>query len=131
MVSKSLFVDYKEFPKLTWWKQNNLDKYKWIKWIEDEETSENLIELWQKVKDLAWEYFLKKEWLLKLDVFEDNSAKNPNDEEDEDVYLIQDNYKLKRGANLKNRHNSKKCVAKIRSIWYNKAKYSLFFIYVK
>jgi hypothetical protein len=35
-------------------------------------------------------------------VFEDNSAKNPNDEEDEDIYLIQDNYKLKREANLKN-----------------------------
>jgi len=102
LISKSLFVDYKEFPKIAWFKQNNLDKYKWIKWIEDEETSENLIELWQKVEDLIWEYFLKKEWLIKLDVFEDNSAKNPNDEEDEDIYLIQDNYKLKREANLKN-----------------------------
>jgi len=102
LISKSLFVDYKEFPKLAWFKQNNLDKYKWIKWIEDEETSENLIELWQKVEDLMWEYFLKKEWLVKLDVFEDNSAKNPNDEEDEDIYLIQDNYKLKRETNLKN-----------------------------
>jgi len=102
LISKSLFVDYKEFPKLAWFKQNNLDKYKWIKWIDDEETSENLIELWQKVEDLIWEYFLKKEWLIKLDVFEGNSAKNPNDEEDEDIYLIQDNYKLKREANLKN-----------------------------
>jgi len=102
LISKSLFVDYKEFPKLAWFKQNNLDKYKWIKWIEDEETSENLIQLWQKVEDLIWEYFLKKEWLVKLNVFEDNSAKNPNDEEDEDIYLIQDNYKLKREVNLKN-----------------------------
>ncbi len=101
LISKSLFVDYKEFPKIAWFKQNNLDKYKWIKWIEDEETSENLIELWQKVEDLIWEYFLNKEWLVKLDVFKDNSAKNPNDEEDEDIYLIQDNYKLKREANLK------------------------------
>ena len=31
----------------------------------------------------------------------------------------------------KNRHNSKKWVAKIRSIWYNKAKYSFNFNYVK
>ena len=30
-----------------------------------------------------------------------NTAKNPNDEEDEDIYLIQDNYKLKREDNLK------------------------------
>jgi hypothetical protein len=31
LISKSLFVDYKEFPKLAWWKQNNIDVYKWIK----------------------------------------------------------------------------------------------------
>jgi hypothetical protein len=28
IISKSLFVDYKENPKLAWWKQNNLEIYK-------------------------------------------------------------------------------------------------------
>jgi hypothetical protein len=46
------------------------------------------------------EYFLKKYGLTKLDVFEDNSAKNPLDEEDEDIYLIADDYKTKRDRNL-------------------------------
>ncbi len=100
LISKSLFVDYKEFPKLAWWKQNNIDIYKWIKWIEDDETSEQLIELGQKVEDLVWEYFLKKNWLTRLDVFLDNTAKNPFDEEDEDILLISDDYKLKRERNL-------------------------------
>lgn len=99
-ISKSLFVDYKEFPKLAWWKQNNTDTYKWIKWIEDDEASDQLIELWQKVEDLVWEYFFKKEWLTKLNVFEDNTAKNPFDEEDEDMLLISDDYKVKRDRNL-------------------------------
>ena len=37
LISKSLFVDYKEFPKLAWWKQNNLNTYKKIRWLEDED----------------------------------------------------------------------------------------------
>ena len=101
LISKSLFVDYKDFPKIAWWKQNNLDIYKKIKWIEEEEASNQLIELWQKVEDLVWEYFLKKEWLVKLDVFEDIINKNPFNEEDEDIYLIKENYKQKREKNLK------------------------------
>lgn len=101
LISKSLFVDYKEFPKLAWWKQNNLPVYKKIRGLEDEEQSEQLIELWQKVEDLVWDYFLKKFWLERLDVFEDNEAKNPLDEEDEDMTLIAPDYKTKRDNNLK------------------------------
>jgi len=100
-ISKSLFVDYKDFPKIDWWKQNNIAIYRKIKWLEEEEQAEQLIELWQKVEDLIWEYFLKKYWIEKLDVFEDNTAKNPLDEEDEDIKLIQDDYKTKRENNLK------------------------------
>ncbi len=101
LITKSLFVDYKEFPKLAWWKQNNMPVYKKIRGLEDEEQWEQLIELWQKVEDLVWDYFLKKYWFEKLDVFEDNTAKNPLDEEDEDMTLIADDYKTKRDNNLK------------------------------
>lgn len=101
LISKSLFVDYKDLPKLAWWKYNNLDIYKKIKWLDNEETSDNLIELWQKVEDLVWEYFLRTEWLNRLNVFEENTAKNPLDEEDEDIYIVQENYIEKRERNLK------------------------------
>ena len=101
LISKSLFVDYKDFPKLAWWKQNNIATYRKIKWLEEEEQAEQLIELWQKVEDLVWNYFLKKFWLERLDVFEDNTAKNPLDEEDEDIKIIAVDYKTKRENNLK------------------------------
>jgi hypothetical protein len=38
--------------------------------------------------------------LTRLDVFENNQSKSPTDEEIEDVYLIKDNYKIKREANI-------------------------------
>ncbi len=101
LISKSLFVDYKDFPKLAWWKQNNIAIYRKIKWLEEEEQAEKLIELWQKVEDLVWDYFQKIFWLERLDVFEDNDAKSDIDEEDEDIKLIQDNYKTKRDNNIK------------------------------
>lgn len=101
IVSKSLFVDYTENPKVAWWKQNNLTTYKWIKWISEEETSDQLIELGQTVEDVVGEYFLKTDGLVRLDVFEDNTAKNSLDEEDEDIYIIKENYKEKRERNIK------------------------------
>lgn len=99
-ISKSLFVDYKDFPKLAWWKHNDISTYKSIKGLDDEWVGEQLIELWQSVENLVGDYFLKKYGLTRLDVFEDNSAKNPLDEEDEDIYLIADDYKTKRDRNL-------------------------------
>lgn len=101
LITKSLFVDYKEFPKLAWWKYNNPSIYNKIKWLEDEEQAEQLIELWEKVEDLVWDFFLKKYWLERLNVFKDNTAKNQFDEEDEDIKLITNDYKTQRENNLK------------------------------
>lgn len=100
LISKSIFVDYYTFPKLAWWKYNYPDTYKWIQWIDDEETSEQLIELGQTVEDLVWEYFLKKEGLIAYDAFEWNDAKDELDEEWEDRALIQESYQEKRRQNL-------------------------------
>lgn len=101
LITKSLFVDYKEFPKVAWWKQNSLDTYKKIKWLESEEQEITIMELGQKVEDLVWEYFLKVEWLEKLDVFWDNSAFDNQNEDDTDMIIIQESYKEKREKNLK------------------------------
>ena len=98
LISKSLYVAYKDYPKLAWWKYNNLDTYKKIQWLDDNDDSK--LELWQDVENLVWQYFLKKEWLIRLDVFQDNQVKNPLDEEIEDIYLIKENYKSKRDRNI-------------------------------
>lgn len=99
-ISKSLFVDYSISPKLAWWKHNNIDTYKKICGIDDEGTAENLIELGQTVEDLVGDYFLKKKALVAYDVFKDNTAKNPLDEEDEDIHILEESYKEKRERNL-------------------------------
>ncbi|NDK07958.1 DUF2779 domain-containing protein [Candidatus Gracilibacteria bacterium] len=100
-ITKSLFVDYCEFPKLAWWKHNDLNIYNKIMGLEDEESSEQLIELGQKVEDLIGNYFLKVHSLSRLDVFKDNNEKNPLNEEDEDIRLVQETYKEKRDRNIK------------------------------
>lgn len=102
LITKSLFVDYKEFPKVAWWKQNSIDTYKKIKWLESEEQEITIMELGQKVEDLAWEYFLKIEWVERLDVFWDNSVFDNQNEDDTDMIIIQESYKDKRERNLKN-----------------------------
>ncbi len=101
IITKSLFVDYKEFPKVAWWKQNSIDTYKKIKWLESEEQEITIMELGQKVEDLVWEYFLKVEWVERLDVFWDNSAFDNQNEDDTDMIIIQESYKEKRERNLK------------------------------
>ncbi len=101
LITKSLFVDYKEFPKVAWWKQNSIDTYKKIKWLESEEQEINIMELGQKVEDLVWEYFLKVEWVERLDVFWDNSAFDNQNEDDTDMIIIQESHKEKREKNLK------------------------------
>jgi hypothetical protein len=50
---------------------------------------------------LIGNYFLKVHSLSKLDVFKDNNEKNPLNEEDEDIRLVQETYKEKRDRNLK------------------------------
>jgi hypothetical protein len=99
-ISKSLFVDYSISPKLAWWKHNNIDTYKKICGIDNEDTAENLIELGQTVEDLVGEYFLKKNALPRYDVFKDNTTKNPLDEEDEDMHILQESFQEKRDRNL-------------------------------
>lgn len=101
LITKSLFVDYKEFPKIAWWKQNSIDTYKKIKWLESEDQEITIMELWQKVEDLVWEYFLKTEWIERLDVFWDNSVFDNQNEDDTDMIIIQESHKQKRERNLK------------------------------
>ena len=84
LISKSLFVDYKDFQKLAWWKVNNLQTYKSINWLDDEESENAIIELWKSVEDKVWEYLKIKFWYEKLDLFDDNPL---SDEDDEDEIL--------------------------------------------
>lgn len=55
-ITKSLFVDYMDFPKLAWWKTHDRDIYNKIRKIETEEEKQHIIQLWQQVEDAVLEY---------------------------------------------------------------------------
>ena len=97
LITKSLYVDYTSNPKLAFWKQNNPSIYKRIQWLEDEEQEASIIELWQQVEDVVWDYLFQKYWNKRLDLFEDNPTYNADNEdvheEDNDTIIIQPQYK--------------------------------------
>lgn len=56
LITKSLFVDYMDFPKLAWWKLHDRDIYNKIRKIETEEEKQHIIQLGQQVEDAVLEY---------------------------------------------------------------------------
>lgn len=56
LITKSLFVDYMDFPKLAWWKVNDPLIYNTIRKIETEEDKQHIIQLGQAVEDAVLEY---------------------------------------------------------------------------
>jgi len=58
-ITKSLFVDYCDFPKLARWKINDSLAYKKIRKIESEEQEEHIISIGQAVENVVSEYFQK------------------------------------------------------------------------
>lgn len=56
LITKSLFVDYMDFPKLAWWKLHDREKYNKIRKIETEEEKQHIIQLGQQVEDAVLEY---------------------------------------------------------------------------
>ncbi|MEA3304504.1 MAG: hypothetical protein U9Q15_01940 [Patescibacteria group bacterium] len=82
LITKSLFVDYQEMPKVAWWKQNNRDTYDFIKGLEDEETADQMIQLGQQVEDIALEYLERKTGEVAYDLFQDNPNRELEDEND-------------------------------------------------
>jgi len=56
LISKSLFIDYMDFPKLAWWRVNDREIYNKIRKIESEEDKQHIIQLGQQVEDAVLEY---------------------------------------------------------------------------
>lgn len=83
-ITKSLYVDYKKFPKLARWKVNNPDRYKTIRKIEDSEQEQHIIQLGQQVEDAVAEYLKKKTWSDIINLFPDIPKAEEIIDEDED-----------------------------------------------
>lgn len=103
-ITKSLFVDYCNFPKVAWWRFNDLTKYKKIKKLDNEDLSDQIIELGKTVETLVWDYFEMKYWLRKVDLFPDNPEiiSDDNREDDDDTWILDVSFEDKLKRNLKN-----------------------------
>lgn len=91
LITKSLFVDYCEFPKVAWWRFNDLAKYKKIKKLDNEELSDQIIDLGKTVESLVGDYLELKYWVRKIDLFPDNPEIINDDsrEDDDDTWTLE------------------------------------------
>ena len=84
-ITKSLFVDYCDFPKMARWKVNDSLVYKKIRKIESEEQEEHIMSIGQAVEDVVSEYFSKIYSVKQLNLMpEIRSDEEIVDEEEED-----------------------------------------------
>jgi hypothetical protein len=87
LITKSLFVDYKTFPKLGWWRWNDLGVYRKIKKLETEEQSEQIIELGKTVENLVGQYLAIQTGATTTNLFPDIPETDEEREDDDDTWV--------------------------------------------
>lgn len=84
-LTKSLFVDYCDFPKMARWKANDSVVYKKIRKIESEEQEDHIISIGQAVEDVVSQYLVRSYNTNPTNLMpEVRSDEEIIDEEDED-----------------------------------------------
>jgi len=86
-LTKSLFVDFCDYPKLARWKANNPEVYKKIRKIETEEQEEHIMAIGQAVEDKVKELLEKRYNTTALDLMP-RFHKLKNEETDDDEVFI-------------------------------------------
>lgn len=86
-LTKSLFVDYMNYPKLAWWKVNNPATYKKIRKIETEEAEDHIMAIWQAVEDKVREYLESKHHTTAVDLMPRYHKIIQEDSDDDDEVL--------------------------------------------
>lgn len=82
-VTKSIFVEYLDFPKRAWWKVNSPDTYKKICKLDTEEQEDYIMRLGQVVEDTVKEYLEKKHNAKALDLMPSLQKTDESDDDDE------------------------------------------------
>lgn len=59
LITKSLFVDYRKFPKLAWLRVNDIPRYRKATKTESDDMQEYIIELGKTVEKLVGEYLVR------------------------------------------------------------------------
>ena len=71
LITKSLFVDYRKFPKLAWLRVNDLERYRKATKTDSEDMQNYIMELWKTVENLVGNYLHRKYWVEIFNAFPD------------------------------------------------------------
>jgi hypothetical protein len=87
-LTKSLFVDFCDYPKLARWKANNPEVYKKIRKIETEEQEDHIMAIGQAVEDKVKELLEKRWGTTALDLMPRfHKLKNEETDDDDEVLV--------------------------------------------
>lgn len=87
-LTKSLFIDFMDYPKLARWKANNSDVYKKIRKIETEEAEDHIMAIWQAVEDVVKQLLETRYNQQALDLMPRfHKLKNEESDDDDDVLI--------------------------------------------
>jgi hypothetical protein len=87
-LTKSLFIDFCDYPKLARWKANNSAVYKKIRKIETEEAEEHIMAIGQAVEDIVKQVLEKRYGTQALDLMPRFHKFITDDTDDDDDVLI-------------------------------------------
>jgi hypothetical protein len=82
-ITKSIFVEYLDFPKRAWWKVNSPDTYKKICKLESEEQEDYIMRLGEVVEDTVKTYLEKKYHTTAVNLMPSIHKTEESDDDDE------------------------------------------------
>jgi predicted RecB family nuclease len=87
-LTKSLFVDFMDYPKLARWKANNPTVYKKIRKIETEEQEDHIMAIGQAVEDVVKTYLEQRYNTTALDLMpRRHKLKDEESDDDDEVFV--------------------------------------------
>lgn len=87
-LTKSLFVDFMDYPKLARWKANNPEVYKKIRKIETEEQEDHIMAIGQAVEDKVKELLEQRYGTSALDLMPRFHKLKDEETDDDDEVLV-------------------------------------------
>ncbi len=104
LITKSLFVDYRKFPKLAWFRVNDLDRYRKATKTESEDMQEYIMELGKTVEHLVGDFLTAQYHRDIFDAFPDIPEMQEGADEgrldDDDTWIANMSFRDRLNQNL-------------------------------
>lgn len=87
LITKSLFVDYRKFPKLAWFRVNDIERYRKATKTDSDDMQEYIMELGKTVERLVGEFLQKKYGMEIFNAFPDIPEQDQWRGDDDDTWI--------------------------------------------